>query len=206
MAKSKRKVERGPGKAGKAAGAPRIGPVTHAALYSSSGKGAPPAIIEEWEAALKQPGDFILLWAGANRMRGQPGTVAWTSLFVCVGDRPPPGPPEPPDDPDMPSKVERMLSPLAHESRVRILQALMASPLGSSGLSEATGLRGGNLYHHLRELLHSSYVCEKDSAYALTALGRQLALTLVCLASKVVQDRGDEGLVVGQDWGDTNFH
>ena len=200
MAKSKRRIKRRPGKGGEADGAPRIGPVTHAALYSSSGRDAPPAIIEEWEAALKHPGDFILLWAGANRIRGESGTLGWSSLFVGVGDRPPPGPPEPPDDPDMPSKVERMLSPLAHESRVRILQALMVSPLSSSALSEATGLRGGNLYHHLKELLHSSYVCEKDGAYALTSLGRQLALTLTCLASKVVQDRGDEGLVVGQDW------
>jgi hypothetical protein len=39
-------------------------------------------------------------------------------------------------------------------------------------------------------------VKEKDGAYDLTFFGCQMLLTVVCIASKVVQDRGQEGLAI----------
>jgi len=180
-----------------------LGPLTHAVADTSKG---PPPIVLEWEDRLTRPGDFVLVWAGALRKREAPAKSAWWWLHCTITDdlhepavKNETDEPSPLRDPGTPAKVERMLSPLAHESRGRILQALYEKPLGSSGLTEATGLRGGNLHHHLKELLYSDYVRQQEGAYALTGLGRQLFLTLASLASRIVQDRGDD-LVAADTW------
>ena len=72
-----------------------------------------------------------------------------------------------------------------------------AGPLGATPLSEITGLKGGNLYHHLRDLLHNAYVRDgKDRAYELTGFGRQMLLTLTEIAGCMVQDRQEDGLAI----------
>ncbi len=181
-------------------GPPYVGPITQNAF---GGKG-PPAICVEWNRGLTEPGEFILVWAGACRSLSprDPGTLSWSWIHerLILPDEEPVEQEEScarPEDPTLAVKVERMLSPLAHESRVRILQALYESHKSSTELSEATGLKGGNLYHHLRDLLNSAYVCEKEPGYGLTGLGRQLLITFTCIASQVVQDRDGEGLVIG---------
>jgi len=95
-----------------------------------------------------------------------------------------------------PSAIERMLSPLAHEARVKLMQTMHDGPRSAGQLAEATGLRGGNLYYHLKELLHASYVREVAGGYDLTPLGCQMLLTVAAIASKVVEDRGEQGLLV----------
>ena len=37
--------------------------------------------------------------------------------------------------------------------------------------------------------------------YRLSELGHQLLLTVTCIASKAIEDRGEEGLAVAADWG-----
>ena len=59
-------------------------------------------------------------------------------------------------------------------------------------------MKGGNLYYHLKELVHAGYVSEEDSAYGLTDLGRQLLLTFTSIASQAVKDRGEQGLAIGR--------
>jgi predicted transcriptional regulator len=89
-----------------------------------------------------------------------------------------------------------MLSPLAHEARIRLMQTMYDGPKSSGELSEATALKGGNLYYHLKELLHAAYVREMNGGYDLTPLGCQMLLTVAAIADKVVEDRGAEGLLV----------
>jgi predicted transcriptional regulator len=96
--------------------------------------------------------------------------------------------------------VERLLSPLAHEGRVTILQALYAGPLGSTALTETTGFEGGRLYHHLRELRYAGYVTQEQGKYRLTQLGRELLITVTLIAEQAIVDRGEEGLAAGEAW------
>jgi DNA-binding transcriptional ArsR family regulator len=188
-------------------GPPYLGPVTEAAYMARDRKaGTPPPIIEEWNKALEAPG-FVLLLAGAWRGASEPGKLSWGHLIVS-SDGPPVRPPQPGEPEPMPptrdarvaSKVERLLAPLAHESRVRILQVLSEGSHSSSQLSVATGLTGGNLYHHLRDLVHAGYVRELDRGYALTNVGLQLLLTVTCIAWEAVEDRDADGLVIGDTW------
>ena len=80
------------------------------------------------------------------------------------------------------------------------MQALFQAPLSSAALTKATGLKGGNLHHHLKELIYSSYVRaeerEQERRYILTNLGIHLLMTFAMLAGKIIQDRGDDLVTV----------
>lgn len=190
-------------------GPPWLGPLTDQALQGQ--QDGPPPIIEEWHAAMRERGDYVLLWAGAIRPPGEKGDRSWSSLWVHASYDSPDedghakttagaDPDSAPMDPASAAKVERLLSPLAHEARVRLMQALYDGPLGSSELTAATSLRGGNLYHHLKELIRAGYVSEREGGYAMTNVGRQLLVTMACMASLIIEDKDDQGLVVGSRW------
>ena len=180
-----------------------IGPITRAAF---GGKEGPPPIIEEWLTSLKQKGEHVLVWAGAIAKADHTGGkyadhISWGWLKTDVGAGPrgrksKEGPPPWTND-DIGAKVERMLSPLAHESRIRLLQAMRESSCSSADLSKATGLKGGNLHHHLKELIYSGYVRDKGRAYDISSLGLQLLCTLTWMADHIVHDRGDDLVTVG---------
>ena len=183
-------------------GPPYIGPVTEAAVGRGGG---PTPLNKEWHAVLRNPGEFVFLWAAANKGHGKgDATLSWSWFFCGFGDPPSStdidngeAKGDTPNSPTIPAKTERLLSPLAHESRIRLMQALFKGPKGASDLTEATDLKGGNLYHHLKELIYAAYVKEADGGYALTDLGRQLFLTMTCIASLAVKDEGEKGLCVG---------
>ena len=167
-------------------GMPDLGPISEAMFHGEEGE--PPPIISEWLEQVEQPGDIVFLWAAA----GKP--LSWTRLTTHFSAE------DGGVDPLLevpPMNVERLLSPMAHEGRVRIMQALYESPKGASELTEATGFRGGGLYHHLRELRHAAYFREERGQYGLTQLGRQLLITMTLIAREVVVDRVDEGQAVG---------
>ena len=167
-------------------GMPDLGPISRAMFESENGE--PPAIISEWQDSIEKAGDVVFLWAAA----GKP--LSWTRLTTHFHDQ------DGGADPLLevpPMNVERLLSPMAHEGRVRIMQSLYESPKGASGLTEATGFRGGGLYHHLRALRYASYVREERGQYSLTQLGRQLLITMTLIAREIVVDREEEGQAVG---------
>ncbi|MGD2175502.1 MAG: winged helix-turn-helix domain-containing protein [Candidatus Brocadiaceae bacterium] len=174
-------------------GTPEVGPLTDAILADDDG--GPPAIVREWEDRLEHPGQFVFLWTAATKRAS--GTLGWLHVHTHFGEEKPEG-----DVVTQTSaaKVERMLSPLSHEGRVRIMQALYPAPMAASELSDATGFRGGALYHHLKELKYAAYVTDRAGRYELTQLGVQMLLTVTCMASRVIEDRGEEGLVAGGGW------
>jgi len=173
-------------------GPPKMGPLTTAIGECKDGK--PPAILCEWCDHLQRPGEYVLLWAATARL--ETGWQSWYSMDIRTCDEEPETPLPPTDG----AKVERMLSPLAHEGRIKIMQAMYLGPLTPSELTEATGFRGGGLYHHLKELRYAEYVVAEDGRYRLTPLGRQLLLTVTCIASRAIQDRGEEGLAAASSW------
>jgi hypothetical protein len=168
-------------------------PITKAALGGPAEEGPPP-MVQEWVALAEHEYDVVFLWAGA--WRRSEGTHAWSWHWVRVKDEQDRVEGLHPSVAPSPAAVERMLSPLAHEGRVHLMQAMQAGPRSAGELSGMTGLRGGNLYYHLKELLHASYVKEVAGGYDLTPLGAQLLLTVAAIASKVIEDRGEQGLLV----------
>ena len=98
---------------------PNVGPLTDALFVRPDGT-SPPALAREWHAVAREPGDLILLWAGAVRCGS--GCLSWAHLTAHAGEK---GDAHPdPVTSTPPEHIERMLSPLAHASRVRILQVL----------------------------------------------------------------------------------
>jgi DNA-binding transcriptional ArsR family regulator len=181
-------------------GRPSIGPVTNAAL-SKSGRGKPPKMAEEFHQAVKEAGDYVLLWVGACRAGDGKGSFSWSSLTTSLGGVEPEAGRIAHQEVETPaSHVERILSPLAHEARIRLLQILYSGPKSSSELSELTGLKGGNLHYHLKELMYADYVRESERQYRLTRLGTQLLITMTCIASLNVKDKGEDGLEISGGW------
>jgi DNA-binding transcriptional ArsR family regulator len=144
---------------------------------------------------LKAAGQFVCLWAGV--IRREKGQLGWGCLSTRLGGR---RPARAAAQEMSAAAVERLLSPLAHEGRVRIMQALFQRTLTASALSRATGFGGGGLYHHLRELEHADYVVSDRGKYRLTQLGCELLVTVLSMANEVIEDRGKRGLGVGTHW------
>ncbi len=169
-----------------------LGPVTER-VFEREGDEAP-ALIREWRSKLERPGQFVLLWTGVVRCEW--GHLGWGALSTSLGPEA-----EGKAVRDVPAvKAERMLAPLAHEGRVAMMQRLFEKPRTAGELTRETGLRGGGLYHHLRELQHAGYVMQEDGLYRLTRLGCQLLVSLLCMADQVIEDRGERGLEVGAHW------
>ena len=166
-----------------------LGPLTRAMMEAEEGEA--PNIMREWYKNLKHPNDFVFVWMAATR------PWSWISTLVRISDEG--------DDPASPvateaAKIDHLLSPMAHEGRIRIMQALYEGPMTPTALTEATGFQGGGLYHHLRELKYAAYVTDEKGQYSLTHLGRQLLITMSLIADQVVEDRGEEGLAAGNQW------
>jgi DNA-binding transcriptional ArsR family regulator len=173
-------------------------PITKAALWTSEDEQGPPPIEREWHGLVNHDQDVILLWGGAWNRGGRRLGWTWIGWAVAEDDESSGEPSHVTETPA--ANVERMLAPLAHESRIRILQTLYRAPKSSGELSEATGLKGGNLYYHLKELMHAAYVAANDFSYEITPLGCQMLITVTSIAGKLVADRGEQGLMVTSGW------
>jgi len=172
-------------------------PITRAAFGAPtepSPERGPRPIEREWGEIAKSEQDVIVYWGGSWTRRDTQLGWGWLCWHVR-GDKYSEGQPHPAVKATAAS-VERILSPLAHEARIRIMQAMYDGPKTSGILSQATGLTGGNLYYHLKELMHAAYVREKEGAYDLTPLGCQMLVTVSMIAHEIVKDRGEEGLLV----------
>jgi DNA-binding transcriptional ArsR family regulator len=176
-------------------------PLTRAAFGPATPPEAargPRPIEQEWMKIAEHEQDVIVYWGGTWNRRDVQLGWGWCSWHVR-GDKSSEGRPHPAVGAPA-SSVERLMSPLAHEARIRIMQAMYDGPKSSGVLSQATGMTGGNLYYHLKELIHAAYVCEKDGAYDLTPLGCQMLVTVAMIAHEIVKDRGEEGLLVAATW------
>jgi len=173
-----------------------VGPITDAALEQARPDCGLSKIEDEWMNSLNHDGDFLLLWGGAFKQqwmtgeRPEPFGITWHALLFSdtghaeqVTETPA-------------ANVELMLSSLAHEARIRLLQALYSGPKSTSELGAGTGMKGGNLHYHLKELAYAHYIEQRDGLYRLTERGAQMLITVTCLAKLVVEDQGERGLVV----------
>jgi DNA-binding transcriptional ArsR family regulator len=149
-------------------------------------------------ASLRHDGDFLLFWGGAAKAQwpsdeepgGNPFGITWHGLMFSDSGRSEQVTETPA------ANVELLLSSLAHEARVRLLQALYTGPKTTAELTARTGLRGGNLHYHLKELAYAHYVEVRGGRHRLTEFGAQMLITVTCLASIAVKDQGERGLAV----------
>ncbi|HNT29485.1 MAG TPA: winged helix-turn-helix domain-containing protein [bacterium] len=172
---------------------PIFGPLTE--KISGKGKQKPPPLIREWNRALTEPGDTIVYSAGAYRQTTESEPQAWSSLLVSRADKP--------GDTFVsginPDLWELLLSSAAHRQRLEMLKALMHTRTATAtSLAGATGMEGGALYYHLRELEHAGLVEQKSRSYQITALGQQFVLTLGGLLHTLTF--GPQGKLVSTDW------
>lgn len=158
----------------------------------------PPPIELEWREQCQNDGDFVFLWSADWNRRGT--RLGWSWMWFNVGGGNDYAANPHPVVSTPAANVERMLSPLAHEARIKLMQAMYDGPRAAGELSEATGLKGGNLYYHLKELLHAAYVKEQNGGYDLTELGCQMLLTVAAIAGQVIKDSGEQGLLVAGQW------
>ncbi len=175
-------------------------PLTKAAFGPPGASGPRPMEAEWGELTARREHDVVVYWGGAwNRL----GThLGWGWLTVRQQGKNDDGGHVHPAVRTAAAKIERLLSPLANESRIHIMQLLHDGPMSAAEISEAIGLRGGGLYYHLKELLHAAYVCERDGAYDLTPLGCIMLVNVACAAEYSVKDQDLEGLVITSQWGE----
>jgi len=82
-----------------------------------------------------------------------------------------------------PKRIANLLSPFSSEQRILILKTLIEGDRSSSELSHVTGLEGGQLYHHLKELALAEYIEQKErGVYTLTEKGKMALLTVLAMA------------------------
>ncbi|RLF04121.1 MAG: hypothetical protein DRK00_07415 [Thermoprotei archaeon] len=83
-----------------------------------------------------------------------------------------------------PKRIVRALAPLTNENRVKILLSLLEGPKSASELAQETGLEGGPLYHHIKELMLAGYVESPErGVYVLTTSGCIAIRTAAALAA-----------------------
>ncbi|MCD6357276.1 MAG: winged helix-turn-helix transcriptional regulator [Thermoproteales archaeon] len=83
-----------------------------------------------------------------------------------------------------PGRIVRTLGPLTNENRVKILLSLLEGPKTASELAQETGLEGGPLYHHLKELMLAGYVDSPERGkYVLTSGGCMVIRVAAALAA-----------------------
>jgi hypothetical protein len=128
--------------------------------------------------------DVIVHWVGSWCRQGR--QVAWEKSILHVGQEAKHSSEQHPALLTSADDIERALSPLAHQARIRLMQAMYDGSKASSVLSEATGLKGGNLYYHLRELLRAGYVVERGGSYDITPLGCQMLVMVAVLVEGAV--------------------
>lgn len=92
-----------------------------------------------------------------------------------------------------PKSVVGLVAPLASEQRIAILRILLKhGQVNVARISKETGLEGGELYHHLKELLRRGFIRSlKRGVYAITTKGEISLIMVSGLASWLEPSYGE---------------
>ena len=123
-------------------------------------------ITEELEQKLKGEEDGIVIYSGVLRVKGG-ASAAWDTsarlneLLDCPSKR-----------------AVHLLQCLSSEQRIDLMKALFRGDKTPSDLTKETGVEGGQLYHHLKEMIFAGLVdSESRGLYRLTVDGVQSLFT-----------------------------
>ena len=107
-----------------------------------------------------QEGDRLILQTISSMNNGKAGLTAqisWLSKLVIEEDD---------------GEVAKLAGVLSSKQRVGILRRLTRNELSSGELAEQTGMAGGHLHHHLRDLMHLDLLEKsEDGRYRATEKG-----------------------------------
>jgi len=127
-------------------------------------------ITEELEQKLKGEEDGIVIYSGVLRIKDGANT-AWDSsarlaeLLECPSKR-----------------TSHLLQCLSSEQRIDLMKALFKGDKAPSDLVNETGIEGGQLYHHLKEMMFAGMVDSKSRGlYKLNVNGVQALFTSLLL-------------------------
>lgn len=85
--------------------------------------------------------------------------------------------------------IAKLCSALASKQRIFILKELSMSKLTSGELTAITGMAGGHLHHHVRDLLSLGLIKKEASGkYAVTTLGLNAYITAASLHRRLSYD------------------
>ena len=93
-------------------------------------------------------------------------------------------------------EVAAVMAPFANAQRVRLLKALYLGIAESGQLKDFTGLTGGQLYHHLKELALAKFLSRHmRGEYRLSSFGYYAFSALMILAHDLLAQETDEEVV-----------
>jgi len=97
-------------------------------------------------------------------------------------------------------QVTAIVAPFANEQRVKLLKALYLGIAESGHLKEFTGLTGGQLYHHLKELALAKFLSRQiRGEYRLSSLGYYAFSALMILMADLLAEELDEEVVTPEE-------
>ncbi len=89
-----------------------------------------------------------------------------------------------------------LMAPFANQQRIKLLKALYLGFTESNQLKEFTGLSGGQLYHHLKELAMARFLTRQvRGEYRLSAFGYYAFSAFMILAADLLAEQAEEELV-----------
>lgn len=102
---------------------------------------------------------------------------------------------------DLPEdQVAAVLAPFANAQRVKLLKALYMGISESGQLKEFTGLTGGQLYHHLKELALAKFLSRKvRGEYRLSSFGYYAFSALMILVASLLEEEMEEEVVTPEE-------
>ena len=97
-------------------------------------------------------------------------------------------------------QVAAVLAPFANAQRVKLLKALYLGISESGQLKEFTGLTGGQLYHHLKELALAKFLSRKvRGEYRLSSFGYYAFSALMILVASLLEEEIREEEVIAPE-------
>ncbi len=88
--------------------------------------------------------------------------------------------------------VEKLIEPLSHTNRIALLFELTDGAHTTGQLQEATGMSGGQFYHHLNKLINGGFVSRLEQGkFSVSSRGKVALASLVALHS-VLEDWPEE--------------
>jgi len=89
---------------------------------------------------------------------------------------------------DTDSMIADVVDPVSSPQRLEIMRTLIRGGMPYSALSNATGLKGGNLFFHLRKLKGAGMVVQNGNVYEITEKGHRVIRYLVMIKLEIGED------------------
>jgi len=97
-------------------------------------------------------------------------------------------------------RVAAIMAPFANEQRIKLLKALYMGTTESGRLKDLTGLTGGQLYHHLKELALGKFLSRPvRGEYRLSAFGYYTFSALMILISDLIAEQMNEEIITPEE-------